>query len=118
MNGPVRRFFGKSCCALRCPLLGEYFQSADVEISIMKKTFEFRHLTSKESPVLADAVTAHRRYACVTRSALGRSSFELDLYDLPRPGDAASPALVVFWPETRLVPTVTEEPLNSARNLP
>src|SRR5450631_1068621 len=47
------------------PAPRQFLQSADVEIAVMEKLLEFWHQSCKKTPVLADAVTAHRRYARV-----------------------------------------------------
>ena len=50
---------------IRRPQLGENFQARHVEIPVMKEGCQLGHVLRQESPVLTDAVAAHRRRALI-----------------------------------------------------
>ena len=47
---------------LRLPSFGKFFEGADIQISIVKPSFEFGHVLDQKTPVLADGVAAHGRH--------------------------------------------------------
>ena len=68
--GDTRRYVGG-------PELCEDFKRADVQIAVVKVTFEVGHLASQKASILADTVAAHRRNA-----RLGPPSKEFQRLDL------------------------------------
>ena len=56
----VRRGLVDTCKYRRSPPSGQFLDRADVEIPVVKIALEDRHFASKESPILANTVAAHR----------------------------------------------------------
>src|ERR1700737_4451745 len=53
--------FAESLGHLRCPPQRQFLEGAHVEIAVVKKFLERRHVTRQKAPILAHAVAAHRR---------------------------------------------------------
>src|SRR5438445_6262019 len=51
------------CKHFRFPALRQFFQSTHVKVAIMKVSFQPRHPSPQEAPVLANGIAAHGRYA-------------------------------------------------------
>ena len=46
----------------RCPTLGQFLKSRDIDISVMEIAFKSRHPTSHKTTVLTDRIAAHRTF--------------------------------------------------------
>jgi hypothetical protein len=55
MTGGLAKALGH----LRRPALREFLQGADIEIAIVEKSLQRRHMPRQKAPILANAVAAH-----------------------------------------------------------
>ena len=60
-QGGVALLLLERCIHLGPPSPGQLFQSAHIQIPVMKKSLQFRHVLDQKASILPDAVAAHGR---------------------------------------------------------
>jgi hypothetical protein len=58
--GQVRSLLDETLHDTGRPAARQFLERADIEIPIVEKTLQLRHVAGQKSPVLADAVATHR----------------------------------------------------------
>src|SRR5581483_3415511 len=107
----MRALLGDAGRDFRRPPPGQLLQGADIEVAVVEELLELRHVAGEESPILADAVAAHRRGARGDQRGqeLERARLRLRHADAARPHPRHEPrgavlALVpVVHPRQRLI---------------
>src|SRR6266851_5999914 len=61
VHGQMARRLAEPLGHLRRPTLREFLEGTHVEIAVVKESLQRRHVARQKAPILANAVTAHRR---------------------------------------------------------